>query len=326
MSAVKLSQIYEPVQEDLLEVEKDFQRLVESKRDTFPELHQMLEHALVGGKVVRPALCLLAGRCYKYDRERLLPMAASSELLHIATLVHDDAIDKADTRRGRATINKLWGLEKAVLLGDHLFARAGEFAAATENITVVRLFAQTLQIISSGELKQAASAFKLQQTFDQYLERIAGKTAALMVMATQSGAILGQAPPEGVHILRDYGYNMGLAFQMVDDILDFIGDKAEMGKPVGSDLAQGTITLPSLLLLERYPDDNPIEKIFGNQDREQNLGRAIDMVLNSGIIEECYKIAADYSAKACRDLDKLPGERGRRSLAALADYIIERRK
>jgi geranylgeranyl pyrophosphate synthase len=113
---------------------------------------------------------------------------------------------------------------------------------------------------------------------------------------------------------------------MVDDILDFIGDKAEMGKPVGSDLAQGTITLPSLLLLERYPDDNPIGKIFNNQDKEQNLSKAIDMVLNSGIIEECYKIAADYSAKACRDLDKLPGERGRRSLAALADFIIERRK
>jgi geranylgeranyl pyrophosphate synthase len=326
MSAVKLSQIYEPVEEDLLGVERDFTQLTESKRDTFPELYQMLKHALVGGKVVRPALCLLAGRCFNYNRQKLLPMATASELLHIATLVHDDAIDKADTRRGRVTINKLWGLDKAVLLGDHLFARAGEFAAATENIAVVRLFAQTLQIISSGELKQAASAFTLNQTFDQYLERIAGKTAALMVMATQSGAILGQAPPEGVSILRDYGYNLGLAFQMVDDILDFTGDEAEMGKPVGSDLAQGTLTLPSLLLLERYPKDNPVARLFSGKKKKRNISRAIEMVLDSGIIEECYRIAADYSAQACRDLEKLPGEQGRKSLKALADFIIERSK
>ncbi len=126
-----MSQIYRPVKNDLAEVEKQFKLLAESKRDSFPELRQMLQHVLVGGKVVRPALTLMAGRCFSYDPARLLPLATASELLHIATLVHDDAIDKADTRRRRATVNKRWGTDKAVLLGDYLFARAGEFAAAT---------------------------------------------------------------------------------------------------------------------------------------------------------------------------------------------------
>ncbi len=323
---MQLSEIYEPVKDGLVQVEEQFNLLVEGKRDTFSELHQMLRHVLVGGKVVRPALTLLAGRCYHYDLSRLLPMATASELLHIATLVHDDAIDEADTRRGRATVNKLWGTDKAVLLGDYLFARAGEFAAATENITVVRLFSRTLQIISSGELKQASSAFSLKQSFDQYLERIAGKTASLMVMATESGAILGQAPPQGVQGLRDYGYNLGLAFQIVDDILDFVGDERELGKPVGSDLAQGTITLPSLLLLERQPRDNPIEKIFRNQDKQENIRLALDMIRNSSIIEECYSIAADYSVRAAGHLKQLPESQARRCLRALADYIVKRNK
>ena len=321
---MQLSQIYRPVKNDLVEVEKQFKLLAESKRDSFPELRQMLKHVLVGGKVVRPALTLMAGRCFSYDPARLLPMATASELLHIATLVHDDAIDKADTRRRRATVNKLWGTDKAVLLGDYLFARAGEFAAATGNIRVVKLFARTLQIISSGELRQSFDIYNLEQSFDQYRERIAGKTAALMVMATESGAILGNAPEEGIRILKDYGYNLGLAFQIVDDILDFIGTEEELGKPVGSDLAQGNITLPSLLLLKHHPHDNPVAKVFRNEDREKNIKLAVDMVRNSSIIDESYGVATDYIQKARQHLERLPDGEDRRSLLALADYIIGR--
>lgn len=321
---LKLAEIYEPVKEDLVKVNEQFAALVEEQREVFPELHDMLKHVLVGGKVVRPALTLLSGLCYRYDTTRLLPMAIGTELLHIATLIHDDAIDDADTRRGRPTINSLWGLDKAVLLGDHLFARSGEFTASAHNIPVVKLFARTLQIISSGELKQAKSSFVFEQTFEDYLERIAGKTAALMVMATESGAILGDASEEGVRILRDYGYNLGLAFQMVDDILDFVGDEAQMGKPVGSDLGQGTLTLPSLLLIERYPDDNPIEKICRGEDRPANIKRAIEMVRNSSIIEDSHKTAASYAQKACAELDKMPREEGSNSLRALAEFILQR--
>jgi geranylgeranyl pyrophosphate synthase len=321
---LELSEIYQPVKKDLKTVEDQFSLLAESKCDSFPELYQMLKHTLVGGKVIRPALTLLSCRCFNYNMAKILPMATASELLHIATLVHDDAIDKADTRRGRPTVNNLWGTDKAVLLGDYLFARAGEFAAATENIPVVKLFSRTLQIISSGELNQAFDAFSSNQSFEQYMQRIAAKTAALIVMSTESGAILGGASEEEMQIMNDYGHNLGIAFQIVDDILDFIGDEKEMGKPVGSDLAQGTVTLPALMLIERRPDDNPIGKIFENQDKEKNVRLAVEMVCNSSIIDDSYRIAGEYISRASSCLQHLPESASRRSLLSLAGYIIKR--
>lgn len=324
---MKIQEIYAPVQEDLVKVDEQFRLLIDGQRDVFPELHKMLSQILVGGKIIRPTLTLLAGKFYEYDLKNLLPMATACELLHIATLVHDDAIDKASVRRGQPTINQVWGVERAVILGDYLFAWAGEFAAATGNIRVVRLFAQTLESISRGELRQGFSAFNLEQSYDQYIERIAGKTASLFAMATESGAVLSQAPEEAIQRLKDYGYNLGIAFQIVDDILDFISTEAEMGKPVGSDLVQGTITLPSLLILEHYPEDNPVKRLFNNQGNGQkNVIEALELVRSSSIIDECYQIASDYSTKACRGLKLFPDNPSRQALFALADYVVKRRK
>jgi octaprenyl-diphosphate synthase len=287
----------------------------------------MLGQVLVAGKIVRPALTLLAGKFYAYNLDKLLPMATASELLHIATLVHDDAIDKASVRRGRPTINEVWGIDKAIILGDYLFAKAGESAAATGNLRVVRLFAQTLETISSGELKQSFSAFKVEQTFDQYLERISGKTASLFSMAAESGAVLSQAPEEQVQILKEYGLNLGIAFQIVDDVLDFIGAEEELGKPVGSDLIQGTITLPSLLLLDLYPQDNPVRRLFqGEGDRQENIRNAIELASNAEIIDKCYQLASDYCSRACQGFDRLPDKSSRKVLLALAEYVVKRKK
>ena len=325
MSISQLSAIYQPIQEDLAKVEQQFTLLIEGQGDTFPELHQMLSHILSRGKIIRPALTLLAGKFYNYNLTSLLPMATTSELLHIASLVHDDVIDKASVRRGRDTINKIWGEDDAILLGDYLFATAGEFATNTGNLRVVRLFSKTLQAISRGELKEAFSAFKLEQSYENYMERITSKTAALFVMATESGAVLSQAPEEAVQILKDYGYNTGIAFQIVDDILDFVGTEKELGKPVGSDLAQGTVTLPALMLLQRYPEDNPIKKIFHNEDKQKNIRLAIEQVCNSSIIDECYQLAIDYSTKACQKLAQLPDSPSYEALMSLAEYIIKRK-
>ena len=324
---MQLNKIYELVQQDLVKVEEQFQLLVDNQCDTFPELHEMLSQILVGGKVIRPTLTLLSGKFYEYDLKRLLPMAIASELLHIATLVHDDAVDKASIRRGRPTINSIWGMDRAVILGDYLFAQAGEFAAATNNLRVVRLFAQTLGTISRAELRQGFSAFNLEQTYEDYIERIAGKTTSLFAMATESGAVLSRAPEEAIQGLKEYGYNLGIAFQIVDDILDFVSTEAAMGKPVGSDLAQGTITLPSLLLMERYPEDNSVKRIFNNEgEKRQNIKQAIETIYNSGIIEECYRTASDYSARACRNLSILPDNPSHRALLGLADYVVQRKK
>lgn len=322
---MELSQIYALTQPGLSEVEIAFTRLIDSQEE-FPEMQKMLRQVLVGGKVMRPMLTLLSGMFYDYDLKSLQPMATSTELMHIATLVHDDAIDSADCRRGNPTINAVWGVDLSILVGDFLFARAGELAARTGNIRVVTLFSNTLGIIARGEIKQALALFKLDQSFDQYIERVAAKTAALFTLATTSGGILSNAPESSVQILYDYGYNLGIAFQVVDDILDFVGNAKDVGKPVGADLAQGTVTLPAQKLLQRYPDNNPLVAIARKEDLAHNIQKVIEMVRNSDIIDECYKLAEGYCQLACRDLAKLPAKPATEALMVLADYVIQRNK
>jgi len=321
---LQLSAIYKPVQEDLVKVGDEL-RLV-SKVD-FPWLAELLDYSLKsGGKGIRPALTLLSGKLYHYHLDTLLPAATAVELLHVATLVHDDAIDKSPIRRGRPTLYKVWGEDKAVLLGDYLFAKAGELTAITRNLRVIKLFAQTLRTISTGELAQTFGAYNLGQTYQQYIQRISSKTAALFILATESGAVLSEAPETSIKILNEYGYNLGIAFQIVDDILDFIGTEEEIGKPIGSDLAQGTLTLPAMLLLERYPEDNPVKRLFQNRDRQEEIKLAIELVRNSPIVEECYTVASDYCAKACHNLDLLPDNASRQSLIDIANYVIRRKR
>ena len=321
---MQLNEIYESIKNDMVEVEEGLRGIGISDS---PWLNELLAYALQGGgKRLRPALAILCAKFYDYNLPRLLPLTMAVELMHLATLVHDDTIDNSSVRWGRPTINKLWGMEKAVLLGDYLFAKSGELTASTENLRVIKLLPQTLMIITNGELAQAASAFKIKQAREHYLFRISCKTAALFVMATESGAVLSGAPEKSIRILRNYGHNLGIAFQIVDDILDFIGTEEEVGKPVGSDLLQGTLTLPAMLLVERYPKDNPVKRLFAGGDRKGNIKQAIEMVRNSNIIQECFDIATDYQKKACKDLKKLPEAKERELLMNLADYIVTRRR
>jgi len=335
---LQLSKIYEPIQQDLAKVENmmksvnkaDFSWLPEQLANDLKDsgkLAKLLTYSLKGGgKRLRPALTLLSGKFYNYDLDYLLPMATAVEIMHTATLVHDDAIDSSPVRRGRPTINQVWDDDKAILLGDYLFAKAGELTATTQNLQVIKLLSQTLMTITSGELAQSFSAFNLEQTRQQYLHRIISKTASLFSLATESGAILSQAPGKLVKVLKEYGHNLGIAFQIVDDIMDFIGTEEEMGKPVGSDLAQGTLTLPTMLLLENYPEDNPVKELFQNRDRQKNIKLTIELVRSSSIVQECYTIASDYCAKACRNLNLLPDNTTRQSLINLADYVVERKR
>jgi len=321
---LELNTIYELIQEDLVKVEE---RLRSACKVDFPQLSELLDYSLKSsGKRIRPALTLLSGKFYDYNLDYLLPMATAVEIMHTATLVHDDAIDKSLVRRGRPTINKLWNEEKAVLLGDYLFAEAGALTATTQNLRVIKLFADTLKTISSGELNQAFNAFNLEQSRSQYFQRLAKKTASLFSMATESGAALSQAPEESIQVLIEYGHNLGIAFQTVDDILDFTGTEEELGKPIGSDLAQGTLTLPAILVLEHYPEDNPVKRLFSNRNEQDHIKQAIELVRNSPIIEECYQVASDYCAKACHNLKLLPDNASRQSLVDIADYIITRKR
>lgn len=321
---MELNQIYAPVSSDLIKVEEALQKV--SQVD-FPWLSQLLSHSLeVGGKRIRPALTLLAGRPYNYRLEFLLHMALSIELMHTATLVHDDAIDKSDMRRGRTTIYKIWGVEPAVLLGDYLFAQAGVSVSDTQSVRCIKQFSKTLMIISRGELNQAKNAFNLNQNHDQYIQRIISKTASLFCLATETGGILGEAPESTIQKLRNYGLGVGIAFQIVDDILDFTGSEEELGKPAGTDLLQGTLTLPAMLLHQHYPEDNPVKTYLLNRNDPRNVQEAIDQVRNSTIVEECYQTAKNYCDSACQELKSLPPSPSRQSLMDLADFVVFRKK
>ena len=314
--------IYAPVQSRLVQVEERLRDLPRSNPD---HLESLLTYALnSGGKRIRPAITLLASDFYPHDPEKPLVMASAVELLHLATLIHDDTVDNSDLRRGRATISHKWDKHVAVLFGDFLFATSATFVCDTNNVRVIRRFSETIMDLASGELMEYLNAFNIEQAWDLYHDRIHRKTASLFCTAAETGAILGGAPEPQIQALRNYGSNIGMAFQMVDDLLDVQGDSAELGKPVGNDLLQGVLTLPTIMLLERYPKDNPIEALFRDRAEDGKLRQTLDMINNSGIIGECFEVIREYCDKATRSLDDLPDCDARRSLLALPGYIRER--
>ena len=320
---MRVASIHQPVQEELAQVEATLQAV---KRVELPWLEEMLDHILTGeGKRLRPTIALLAGRFGEYRPDLLVPLAASIELLHTATLVHDDVIDASDTRRGRATANARYRNAAAVMLGDFMFAHAADLICRTESIEVVKLFSKTLMAMASGELSQDMTAYQYGQDTMDYFHRIAGKTASLFATSAEGGAMVAGAAKEWVAALRAYGENVGMAFQIVDDILDFEGDEAELGKPTGSDLMQGTLTLPALLLMERHPEDNPVKKLFRNKRRQEHLAEAIFMIQNSNILEESYGVARDFRERAVAALEPLPDTADRAALIDIASYVLGRR-
>jgi len=321
---VNVTSIYEPVRADLEQVERTLGAIRQAEQ--FSEFREMLEHVLAGGgKRLRPLVALLAGKFGDYRPEPLIYLAASIELLHTASLVHDDVIDRSSTRRGRPTANAVFDNQAAVMLGDFMFAHAADLVARTDNTEVVRLFSRTLMAMVSGELNQDLSAYDCSQDIVGYLERIAGKTASLFAASGEGGAMVAGVPGEWVNALRDYGHDLGMAFQIVDDILDFSGDEKEMGKPIGSDLMQGTLTLPSLLLMKRSPKGNPVERLFRDRGSDKHLAEAIFMVQNSDILDESYAVARDFAERARAALGALPDIPARHALGDIADYVLERR-
>lgn len=316
--------IYEPIQGELAQVEENLRQLAATGQS---HLAGLLEHTLPSqGKRIRPAITILASRFHPNPGETPVIMATAVELLHIASLIHDDTVDNSSLRRGLATVSSLWGRNVAVLLGDYVFATSATWVCDTENVRVIRRFSETIVELSSGELMETFSAFKWPHSYEQYKERIYNKTASLFRTAAETGAILSGIAEEQVQALSTYGYNLGLAFQIVDDILDFEGTEEEVGKPVGNDLLQGTLTLPAILLLQRFPQGNPILKLFRGEDPEANSRRAVEMVRSSSIIPESYAIAREYLEEASRSLQSFPETRERRSLMELVSYVMERQR
>ncbi len=289
------------------------------------ELSSVLSHLLAsGGKRVRPALALLVSYIYPAPQERIVALAAAIELLHTATLVHDDLIDGALLRRGNPTLNATWTPGATVLTGDYLFARAADLAAQTDNVRVMRLFAQTLMIICSGEIKQMFSK-QIGLNRGKYYDRIYAKTAALFAVASEAAGVLGQAPEPVIAALREYGEQLGMAFQIVDDVLDFVSNEDRLGKPVGSDLRAGLVTSPTLWFLEQNGDHDLIDGILDNgRIDDASIRQAVHIICESGAIEASMDEARQFVRRSQAALEMLPPSKYRDALWELSDFVVDR--
>lgn len=312
---------YLPVQDDIRLVEE---RILSQADGYHPDLATALRHLLSsGGKRVRPTVALLVGRMLGAEADQLVTLAAAIELLHTATLVHDDLIDSALLRRGIPTLNARWTPAATILTGDFLFARSAALAAEIKSVEVMRLFAKTLAIIVNGEITQLFSGRSLVNRED-YFRRIYAKTASLFETASLSAALLSPAKREVIEAARRFGYEIGLAFQIVDDVLDFTGEQATMGKPVGSDLRQGLITLPAIIYLEAHPTDRQCLLEGDHRDAAQ-LEALITAISESSAIAYSLAEATHFVERSLAALSELPATSERASLEELARYIVERR-
>ncbi len=310
-------------------IQPDMEMVEARMRETSLEENEALSNAIdylikAGGKRVRPAMTLLAGRMLGAGREPISYLGAALEMLHTASLVHDDLIDGALMRRGHATLNTQWNASATVLAGDFLFGRAADLAAQTDNVAVMRSFARTLMTMVNGELNQMFNG-RGHPTRDGYFARIFGKTGSLFVTAAEGPAFLAGTPPAVASAMATYGREVGIAFQIMDDILDFTADATHLGKPVGSDLRQGLFTLPALLYLEGRPDDPNVAALLdGRAGDAAIVARVVDSVRTSGAIQGALDEARAYVARGVAALSAAPDNSYRQALVDLAIAFVTR--
>jgi octaprenyl-diphosphate synthase len=280
-----------------------------------------------GGKRLRPLLTLAAATMGGYAGRDHAKLAASVEFIHTATLLHDDVVDESSLRRGKVSANIVWGNQASVLVGDFLLSRAFELMVETGELEVLRILSRAAAVIAEGEVMQLKSAGNLGVNEEHYLRVVSAKTAELFAAASEAGAVIAVGKGEFAEALRDYGMNLGIAFQLVDDALDYSGRQALMGKSVGDDFREGKVTLPVILAVARA--DEPAKKFWkraietGPQG-EADLDRAITLVEETGAIADTMERARGYAGIACRALEGVPQSPMRDVLAAVAGFCVER--
>ena len=320
-----LAEIFEPVREELARVEREFARHLQSRVELIPEMGKYVQ--MGGGKRVRPAVLLMASRLCGYTGDRGVLNAAVVEFIHTATLVHDDIIDGAETRRGRLTAHARWGSDITVLLGDYLYIRSMAMALTQDTLEVVRLLCDVTLRMIEGELYQLTKAGDANITEAEHLEIIRRKTAFLFSGCAEIGAALGNAPAAQRAALRDYGFDLGTAFQIVDDVLDYMADASALGKPLGGDLREGKVTLPVILLLQKRPDVAPIiQSVIAEGEVQPETWRMIqDLLRHEGAVDAAFERAVGFASRAKQHmLGAFPPSAERDGLIALADYVVSR--
>lgn len=312
-------------QDDIQKVNKAIIARMDSPVILIP---QVAGHIIAaGGKRLRPMLTLASARMCGYEGERHVGLAGCVEFIHTATLLHDDVVDESDLRRGAASANAVWGNKSSVLVGDFLFSRAFELMVEDGNLDVLRILSQASSIIAEGEVLQLVTANDTDTTEDDYLEVIRSKTAKLFAAAAEIGAVVAERPEDEWRALDSFGHNLGMAFQLVDDVLDYSARQATLGKAVGDDFRDGKITLPIVLAFNAADEE---EKTFWRrtlEDQEQKKGdfrRAVGMLEKSGALTASIERAREYGEKARQALEPFPESEFKTALVEAVEFAIHR--
>jgi octaprenyl-diphosphate synthase len=324
-SVMGLKDIVRLVEDDLGKVEEVFRTQVRSDVPLVGEIGRYVQEG--GGKRVRPALLLLASRLSGYRGERAVTLASTVEFIHTASLLHDDIIDEATTRRGRRSVNSRWGNDITVLLGDFLYTKAMAMALSQDNLRILRLLSDVTLRLIEGEILEIERNGNMRVTVDDHVDTIRRKTADLFAACTRIGAILGSVSEAREAALASYGLNLGLCFQMVDDLLDFTAEEKTLGKPVANDLREGKVTLPMIFLLRRGGDaaESKVrtvleDRAFSRVSRDELVRLARDC----GALEEARAMAERYADEARASLLAFDPSPYREALDALPGFILAR--
>ncbi len=312
----------DPVRDDLARVETVL-------KAPPPEEHEAIsiavQHLITGGgKRLRPILVLLSAHLCGAPLEGAVLAAAAAEMLHTATLVHDDLIDGSLIRRGVETLNASWTPAATILTGDYVFARAAYLVTRTGNLRLTQRFTETLMVICNGEIRQAFDGNSDQNPLEAYDERIFAKTASLIALSVEAGAILADAQENSEQALRTYGEQIGMAFQIVDDVLDFVADEEILGKPVGSDLRQGLATLPVLLYLKANDGVTAVRQVLDGDRSSQRVSEAVQAVVSSSAVEQARTMAIEHAQAAKAALQGFSDSPYRTALLDLAEFTVDR--
>ncbi|UOF89730.1 polyprenyl synthetase family protein [Fodinisporobacter ferrooxydans] len=319
---MNLIEIYYDLRADLEIVEK---RLLKEVQSNEKVLQKASAHLLkAGGKRIRPVFVLLAAKFGEYDLERLSRVAVALELIHMATLVHDDVIDDADKRRGSPTVKSAWGNRIAMYTGDFILARALQILADVPDLRSHQILADSIVQMCEGEIEQVRDFYRFDQHLRTYLRRIKRKTALLLSVSCTLGALAANCKETVVQALGKYAYNLGMAFQITDDILDMTATEKKLGKPVGSDLRQGNITLPVLYACRVPETANTLRRLIHRDMTDQEVASAISRIRSVGAIEQSQALADRYLARALKHLDALPNLEWKEKLRQIAIFISKR--